>query len=637
MNSKALVAIIVVAAVAIGGGTFLVMSGGDDPDIRYELNGGVNAPSNPSTYSDTGITLADPTKASYTFDGWYLESNFINKVSVVDKNSEKITLYAKWTPIAYNITYVVQFDGCKNTNPTTGTAEDEINLEPLAYPLFEFKSWYTSEDLSESSAVKTLYGVKSDITLYAEWDDLSGTSYYYDVTFSNGSLSIDGEAIMSLYEFDDDRYLSEWFMGIESPEYVGPDAWTAYSSEWDDDLDDSGEYLGTKTVTTIDGTKTLNLYKLVEDDAEQIMHCDSTGIPYTIDLTSGGLSITLTLKDRANIEVEDTATISIVTGTGVTSVAGAGTYKVGDSVTISVKGVSGTYRGLSFDGAAVFTDERTFTMNACSDITFYALCEDEYGLGAPDNVSSAKWVVKDDADMSTLASGTGNPCVVKLPENRSCTATVTGKDSSGKSYSYTTDVLTGSYYKKSYEWTFNGRTYGFQITASLYDYQEYKHTDEGNRRSQKTQSWDTHFVTYKEDLIVQIAEYLSGQSSSMNQTQRANFVLRFVQEGIPYAYDKDTRGVSEYWKYPLETLYDGKGDCEDTSILYAAIMKAMGYKVALLWYEDHVAVGVVLSNCNGSYYNMDGDKYYYCETTNTGWSAGQIPDKYDTAKVFIVK
>ncbi len=636
MNSKALIAIIVVAAVAIGGGAFLMMNGGDDPDIRYELNGGINSPSNPSTYSDTGIVLADPTKEAYTFDGWYLESNFVNKVTTVNKSADKITLYAKWTPISYNITYVMQIDGCNNSNPTTGTAEDRIDLEPLAYPLFKFRSWYTSEDLSESSAVKTVNGVRSDITLYAGWDDVSGTGYYYDVTYSINSQSFYSEWIMLFYGFDGENYLCESMWTVGAPVLIGPDAYSAFTSKWGDDSDENGEFLGTKTVTTIDGTKTLNIYKLVEDGTDQIIYSDSTGTPYIIELTIDGISMTLTLKDHAEIDVEDTATISIATGSGVTSVSGAGTYKVGDSVTISVKGVSGTYRGLSFDGASVFTDERTFTMDVCSDITFYALCEDEYGLSAPDDVRNAQWVVKDDADQSVLAKGTGNPCVVKLPENRSCTATVTGTDSKGKSYSYTTDVVTGSQYTRTYDWTFNGKTYGFTITGLLYDYQEYKHTDEGKRRSQQTQSWDTHFVTYNDDLVLMIADYLSKQSASMSQTQRANFVLRFVQEGIPYAYDIDTKGVDEYWKYPLETLYDGKGDCEDTSILYAAIMKDMGYEVALLWYEDHVAVGVALTDCSGTYYDKNGYKFFYCETTSTGWSAGQIPQKYNTAKVFIV-
>ncbi len=635
MNSKALIAIIVVAAVAIGGGAYLLLHNSEVPDIRYELNGGVNSPSNPSTYSDTGIVLADPTKEAYIFDGWYLEPNFVNKITVVNKSADKIVLYAKWTPIQYSISYVMKIDGCSNTNPTTGTAEDKIELEPLAYPLYKFRSWYTSEDLSESSAVKTLNGVRSNITLYAGWDDVSGTGYYFDVELSSGSQTIPGEAIMLMHAYDKGIYLSETLMEIESRNFFGPDAVTFYHSEWDEDIDENGEFIGTKTVSTIDGTKTLSLYKLVDDGTEQIMYCDSTGTPYIMEGTVDGITMTITLKERAEIETQDTATIRIATGSGVTSVSGAGTYKVGESVTISVKSTSGEYRGLSIDGASVFTDERTFTMDVSRDITIYALCDDEYGLSAPEDVRNAEWTIKEEADMSVVAKGTGNPCVVKLPENRSYTATVTGTDSKGKSYSYSTDVVTGTWFVKSYKWTFNGTTYTMQITASLYDHSYYKHLDENQRRN-KDADWDTHFVTYEDDTIKSIADLIKSKSSGMNENQRANFVLRFVQEGIPYAYDIDTKGVKEYWKFPLETLYDGKGDCEDTAILYDAIMKAMGYGVALVVYDDHVASLVHLSNCSGTYYEKNGVKYYYAETTGTGWSIGQIPEKYNKGYVYVV-
>jgi hypothetical protein len=48
----------------------------------------------------------------------------------------------------------------------------------------------------------------------------------------------------------------------------------------------------------------------------------------------------------------------------------------------------------------------------------------------------------------------------------------------------------------------------------------------------------------------------------------------------------------EYPKYPLETLVEKKGDCEDQSILAAALLAAMGYEVALLILPIHVALGV---------------------------------------------
>lgn len=58
----------------------------------------------------------------------------------------------------------------------------------------------------------------------------------------------------------------------------------------------------------------------------------------------------------------------------------------------------------------------------------------------------------------------------------------------------------------------------------------------------------------------------------------------------------------EYPKYPVETLVEG-GDCEDKSILLAAILRAMGYRTALLVFSGnpgHIAVGVECPDCWGA-------------------------------------
>ena len=46
--------------------------------ITYELNGGTNDMFNPASYTigDTPIILQEPTKADYTFGGWYTDSGF---------------------------------------------------------------------------------------------------------------------------------------------------------------------------------------------------------------------------------------------------------------------------------------------------------------------------------------------------------------------------------------------------------------------------------------------------------------------------------------------------------------------------------------------------------------------------------
>ena len=71
--------------------------------ITYELDGGTNNSNNPSAFiaSDT-ITLNDPTKSGYSFDGWYENSSFTgSKVTTISGRSSNITLYAKWLPLIY--------------------------------------------------------------------------------------------------------------------------------------------------------------------------------------------------------------------------------------------------------------------------------------------------------------------------------------------------------------------------------------------------------------------------------------------------------------------------------------------------------------------------------------------------------
>ena len=71
-------------------------------DIVYHLDGGVNATDNPATYT-TGIsvTLADPTKKGFEFQGWYTDKEFKNQVTEISaKSTGSINLWAKWSKLA---------------------------------------------------------------------------------------------------------------------------------------------------------------------------------------------------------------------------------------------------------------------------------------------------------------------------------------------------------------------------------------------------------------------------------------------------------------------------------------------------------------------------------------------------------
>ncbi|MEI7858068.1 MAG: hypothetical protein WCH85_11290 [Methanomicrobiales archaeon] len=66
-------------------------------------------------------------------------------------------------------------------------------------------------------------------------------------------------------------------------------------------------------------------------------------------------------------------------------------------------------------------------------------------------------------------------------------------------------------------------------------------------------------------------------------------------------------------KFPVETVVDGSGDCDDKSLLLAGLLSREGYKVALMSFgpEEHMVVGVASDD-----YLYKNTNYTYIETTN---------------------
>jgi len=98
-------------------------------------------------------------------------------------------------------------------------------------------------------------------------------------------------------------------------------------------------------------------------------------------------------------------------------------------------------------------------------------------------------------------------------------------------------------------------------------------------------------------------------------------------QSLPYMADLETTGQEEYWRTPVETLADGHGDCEDLALLLAALLRRSGFRCLLLLAPGHAAVGVEVPNdVAGAYLEHEGVRYYYCETTDSGWTVGMVPD-----------
>ena len=72
----------------------------------------------------------------------------------------------------------------------------------------------------------------------------------------------------------------------------------------------------------------------------------------------------------------------------------------------------------------------------------------------------------------------------------------------------------------------------------------------------------------------------------------AQFLAYFVQDAVDYEEDDPNNGSGEYWKYPLETLLDGRGDCEDSSILLAALLTAAEYDAGVYLIPGHAMAAI---------------------------------------------
>ncbi|MGQ9788526.1 MAG: CARDB domain-containing protein [Candidatus Hadarchaeaceae archaeon] len=165
----------------------------------------------------------------------------------------------------------------------------------------------------------------------------------------------------------------------------------------------------------------------------------------------------------------------------------------------------------------------------------------------------------------------------------------------------------------------------FSVSKDLYDYYKNKpRPPTGNYSVYVTDPRDDNFL---EELVMKFGEVAAKYN--FTETEKINCMIAFVQS-LPYTPDEISTPYDEYPRYPLETLVDGGGDCEDSSILLAALLDGMGYDVILIELSNHMGVGIS-GNFAGFYYELEEKKYFYIETTSTGWRIGELPSEFSVA------
>lgn len=194
---------------------------------------------------------------------------------------------------------------------------------------------------------------------------------------------------------------------------------------------------------------------------------------------------------------------------------------------------------------------------------------------------------------------------------------------------YTTQN-TGGVRKITYKWTFKDKTYSENLTIpdSLYNYfrkiDRISTSDPSKYSIYATNTYDDYYISKLTSKLIQ-----KSSLYGFNLDDELHFIISFVQ-GLGYTLDSETTPYAEYPRYPIETLADKGGDCEDKSILLASMLQAIRVdNVLLLMREpDHCAVGIAVKGITGCGVEHNGVIYYYVETTNPGPQIGEIPPVY---------
>ncbi len=194
------------------------------------------------------------------------------------------------------------------------------------------------------------------------------------------------------------------------------------------------------------------------------------------------------------------------------------------------------------------------------------------------------------------------------------------------------------YYDKSFAWDYNGKHWTWNLSIPKTLYNVYKSVPIFTRTHSGPSGYG--FLTTTEDYYIKsLADKLNETATSQGygSYDKVSFALAFVQS-LQYTSDNVTEGYNEYPRFPIETLVDEGGDCEDTSILFATITLIMGYGTVYINPPDHYAVGILgngLTGTSWTYPEGSNRTYYYCETTGSGFKIGQLPAAFIGQNAYI--
>lgn len=175
---KKLISMLFMAVLAV-----VAMTGCDDEEtvlqkytVTFNSQGGSEVAPQAVYAGEKIVKPANPTKEKEYFVDWYKEAECTNVWDFENETvSQDITLYAKWTSIAYTVTFETNGGSAIEAQLVP---EGTFATKPETVPTKEgnlFEGWYTEQTMTNRFDFYT--PITKDITLYAKWMDISSITY----------------------------------------------------------------------------------------------------------------------------------------------------------------------------------------------------------------------------------------------------------------------------------------------------------------------------------------------------------------------------------------------------------------------------------------------------------------------------
>ena len=559
MSSKALTIIALLAIIGSSTGAIVAILAQDDVDtygntytITYELNGGIADPNSPSTYvSGTVTDLGCPTNENkdVAFFGWYLDKECTkNLLYIPSKMNGNLTLYALWDDGYEGHGYKLD----------TYTKRTETIFGNMAYRYESF-------------------GTYSQIFLAFENDDKYLYREIRETKLSSGQSNVTSTVKWNTDKDDDDK--DEYDQSDEEVVTLDLNGWN---------------------VTAKCITLTLKDNSAVSHVEKQYYIYDWLLIMVDSNYSSGNVVVNsiYQIDSILSEDIKNEYSIKVYSGDGI-DVTGAGTYNIGSPAEFTATGDD--FLGWYDEAGNLLSTDNTYKIEkVLSDQSLYAynskICDITEDCGnsltvTAEDVENVTWTLRDSSN-NIVNESEGERYSYTFETVGKYTLTYSG-DKNEKFFGKILTIIADGVDNKTFDWSYGGKDYSITLGIRYSDYYTYKTDD--IIRSQGTTEHDKMFVTSDDKYVKQIAEYISGATVGLDKAEVVNVLLRFTQT-IPYMYDSESVGQEEYWKYPLETLYDGNGDCEDTSILFCAVGKSMGYDTALMLFSGHATGAISIAD-----------------------------------------